>query len=124
MKCQLAQDEVHLATWKPEDTIAAHAGCGPATPPAKEVRCLMRKPEIKEAALRGAVPLKIYRVLADNSPDTKATVSHMQRTATKRADIQLQHRTQLYTQRAQHAPDDQRTYYNLIIHYKSVQPTH
>ena len=83
----------------------------------------MRKPEIKEAVLLGAVPLEIYLVLADNAPDTKATVSHMQLTAIKRADAQVQHRTQLYTQGAQHAPDDQRTYYNLIIHYRSVQPT-
>ena len=83
----------------------------------------MRKPEIKEALLRGAVPLDIYRAFADNAPATKATVSHMQLTAIKRADAQLQHRTQLYTQEAQHALDDQRTYYKLIMHYKSVQPT-
>ena len=117
-KCPLAQDGVHLATWKPEDTIAQHAGWGPTTPPAKEVRRLMQRPEIKEPVLRGAVPLEIYRLLADNACDTKATVSHMQLTAIKRADAQLQHHTQLYTQAAQHATDDQRTYYNLIIRYK------
>ena len=79
-KCSLAQDSVHLATWKPEDTITQHAGWGPATPPASEVHCLMQKPEIKEAALRGALPPEHYRVLPDNAPDTKATVSHMQLT--------------------------------------------
>ena len=72
---------------------------------------------IKEAVLRGAVPLEPYRVLADNAPDTKATVSQMQLTAFKRADTQLHHCTQLYTQEAQHAPHVQRAYYNLIIHY-------
>ena len=83
----------------------------------------MQKPEIKEAVLRGAVSLELYGVLADNAPDTKATVSNMQLAAIKRADAQLQHRTQLYTQEGQHPPDDQRTYYNLIIHYQWVQPT-
>ena len=120
-KSALAQDDVHLATQKPEDTITQHAGWGPAIPPANEVRRLMQKPEIKEAVLWGAVPLELYRVLADNAPDTKATVSHMQLTDIKRADAQLVHRTQLYTQGAQRAPDDQQTYYNLIIHYPSVQ---
>ena len=52
-KCQLAQDEVHVATWKPEDTITQHAGWGPATPPANEVRHLMGKPEIEEARIAG-----------------------------------------------------------------------
>ena len=51
----------------------------------------MRKPEIKEGAFRGAVPLELYLVVADNAPDTKATASHMQLTAIKRADAQLQH---------------------------------
>ena len=83
----------------------------------------MRKPGIKGALLQGAVPLDLYRVHADNAPDTRATVSHMQLTAIKRADAQLQHRVQLYTQEAQRAPDDQRTYYHLLIHYQSVQPT-
>ena len=123
MKTPLAQDAVNLATWKPEDTITQHAGRGPATVPANEVQRLMRKPEIKGAVLRGAVPLELYRVLADNALDKRATVSHMQLTAIQRADAQLQHRVQLYTQEARHAPDDQRTYYNLLIHYKSVQPT-
>ena len=50
-------------------------------------------------------------------------MSHMQLTAIKRADTQLQHRVQLYTKAAQHAPNDQRTYYNLLIHYEPVQPT-
>ena len=70
----------------------------------------MRKPEIKEGVLRGAVPLGNYRVLTDNAPGKRATVSHMQLTAIKPADAQLRHRTQLYTQGAQHAPDDQQTY--------------
>ena len=81
-KCPLAHDEVHLATWKQEDTITQHARWGPANPPANGVRCLMQTPEIREAVLPGAVPLAIHRVLADNAPDKKATVSHMQLTAT------------------------------------------
>ena len=89
---------------------------------ANEVRRLMQKPEIKEAVLLGAVPLELSRALADNAPHTKATVSHMQLTAIKRVDTQLQHRTKLYTQEAQQAADNQRTYYNLIIHYQLVQP--
>ena len=76
----------------------------------------MRKPEIKESVPRGAVPLELYRVLADNLPHTRATVSHMHLTAIKPADAYLQHRFQLYTTQAQHAPEDQHTYYNLIIH--------
>ena len=116
-RCPLAKDAVHLAAWKQKDTITQHAWLGPATPPANEVRRLMRKPEIKEAVLRGAVPLELYRVLADNAPDIRATVSRMQLTAMKGADAQLQHRIQLYTQEAQHAPDDQLTYYSLLIHY-------
>ena len=83
----------------------------------------MPKPAIKEAVLRGAVPLELYRVFADKTPDIRATVSHMQLMAIKRADTQLQHRTQRCTQEARHAPDDQRTYYNQIIHYQSSQPT-
>ena len=39
--------------------------------------------------------------------------------AIKRADAELQHCTELYTQGAQHALDDQQTYCNLIIHYQS-----
>ena len=122
-QCPLAQEDVHLATWKPEDTIAQHARQGPATPPANKVQRRMRQPEIKEAMLRGAVPLQLYRVIADLAPDIRATVSHMQLTAIKRADTKLQHRAQLYTQAAQHAPADQRKYYNLLIHYGRVVRT-
>ena len=57
--CPLAQGGNQLATWTPENTIAQHAGWDLATPPANEVRRLMRQPEIKEAVLRGAVPLKL-----------------------------------------------------------------
>ena len=87
--CPLAQGDNHLATWAPENTITQHAGWGPATPPANEVRRLMRQPEIKEAVLRGAVPLKLYRVVADHAPEPRATIRHMQLTAVKRADAQL-----------------------------------
>ena len=82
-------------TWMPEDTIGQHAGSGPATLPANEVRRLMRQPEIEEAVLRGAVPLQLYRVIADHAPEPKATIRHMQLTAVKRADAQLQHRVQV-----------------------------
>ena len=58
-QCPLAQRGKHLATWTPEDTIAQHAGWGPATPQANEVRRLMRQPEIKEAVLTGGVPLQL-----------------------------------------------------------------
>ena len=122
-RCPLVQEGVHLAKRKPEDTITQHARWGPATQLAYEVRHLMRKPEINRAVLRGAVPLELYRVIAENAPDTKATVSHMKLTAIKGTDAQLQHRVQLYAQEAQHAPSDQRTYYHLLIHYQSVQPT-
>ena len=101
-KCPLAQDDVPLATWRPEDRIKQHAGWGPAALPTNEIRRVMRKPQIKEANLRGTVPLEIYQVLTDNAARTKATVSHMRLTAIKRADAQLQHRTQLYIQGAQH----------------------
>ena len=50
-QCPLAQGGNHLATWTPEETIAQRAGWGPATPPANEVRRLMRQPKIKEAVL-------------------------------------------------------------------------
>ena len=44
-RCPLARDGVHLTIWKPEDGIVQHAGWGPTTPPASEVRRLMpRKP--------------------------------------------------------------------------------
>ena len=32
----------------------------------------MRQPEIKEAVLRGAVPLQLYRVVADHAPEPRA----------------------------------------------------
>ena len=60
----------------------------------------MWQPEIKEAVLRGAVPLQLYRVLAEHAPEPRATVCHMQLTAVKRADTQLQHRVQVYAQEA------------------------
>ena len=107
---------MHLATLKPEPTVAQDAGWGPAAPAATKVRRLMRQQEIKEAVSRGAAPLQLYRVMAHNGPDRKARVSHMQLTAIKWADPQLQDRVQLYTQAAHHAPNDQRTYYNLLIH--------
>ena len=90
-QCPLAQGGSHLATWTPEDTIAQRAGWDPVTPPANEVRCLMRQPEIKEAVLRGAVPLQLYDVIADHAPEPRAPVGHMPLTAVKRADAQLQH---------------------------------
>ena len=82
-RCPLAQGDNHLATWAPENTITQHAGWGPATPPANEVRRLMRQPEIKEAVLRGAVRLQLYRVVADHAPEPRATIRHMQLTPSK-----------------------------------------
>ena len=122
-RCPLAQGDNHLATWAPENTITQHAGWGPATPPANEVRRLMRQPEIKEAVLRGAVRLQLYRVVADHAPEPRATIRHMQLTAVKRADAQLQHRVQVYTQEAQQTSHNRRTYYNLLIHYQHAQPS-
>ena len=122
-RCSLAQEGVHLATWKPEGTMAQHAAWGPGTPLPNEVQRLMRQPEIKGAVLRGAVPLGLYRVGADDAPNTKATLSHMQPSAIKPAEAQLQRCVEWYAQAAQHAPSDQLTYYNLLIHYQSVQPT-
>ena len=78
----------------------------------------MRQPEIKEALLRGAVPLQLYRVIADHAPEPRATILHMQVTAVKRADAQLQHRVQVYTQEPQQMTHDRRMYYNLLIHYQ------
>ena len=98
-RCPLAQGDNHLATWTQENTIAQNAGWGPATPPANEVRRLMRQPEFKEAVLRGVVPLQLYRVVADHAPEPRATIRHMQ-LAIKRADAQLQHRVQVYAQEA------------------------
>ena len=122
-RCPLAQGDNHLATWAPENTITQHAGWGPATSPADEVRRLMRQPEIKEAVLRGAVPLQLYRVVADHAPEPRATIRHMQLTAVKRTDAQLQHRVQVYTQEAQQTSHYRRTYYNLLIHYQHAQPS-
>ena len=119
--CPLAQGENHLATWTPENTIAQHAGWGPATSPASDVRRLMRQPEIKEVVLRGAVPLQLYRVVADHAPEPRATIRHMQLTAIKTEDAQLQHRVQVYAQEAQQTSHDRRTYYNLLIHYQHAQ---
>ena len=67
----------------------------------------MRPPEIKEAVLRGAVPLWLYRVVADHAPEPRATIRHMQLTAIKRAHAQLQHRVQVYAQEAQARGDRQ-----------------
>ena len=83
----------------------------------------MRQREIKGVVFRGAVPVLLYQVIADTTPDTKGTVSHMQLTAIKRADAQVQDRVQLCTQAAKHAPSDQHTYYNVLMHYQPVQPT-
>ena len=76
----------------------------------------MWKPEIKGAFLRGAVLLELYRVIGDNAPYTRATGSHMQLKAMKRADAKLEHPVRLYAQEAQHALVEQRTYYNLLTH--------
>ena len=83
----------------------------------------MRQPEIKEAVLRGAVPLQLYRVITDHAPEPKATVRHMQLPAVKRADAQLQHRVQVYAQEAQQTSHDRRMYYRLLIHYQHEQPS-
>ena len=83
----------------------------------------MRQPKIKEAVLRGAVPLQLYRVIADHAPELKATIRHMQLTAVKRGDAQLKHRIQVYAQEAQQSFHDRRMYYNLLIHYQHPQPS-
>ena len=83
----------------------------------------MRQPEIKEAVLRGAVTLQLYRVVADHAPEPRARIRHMQLTAVKRADAQLQHRVQVYTQEAQQTSHDRRTYCNHLIHYQHAQPS-
>ena len=101
--------------------MVQHTGWGPTEPPANEVLRLMRQPEIKEAVLRGAVPLRLYRVMADHAPEPKATVRHMQLTAVKRAGAQLQDGIQLYGQEAQQTSQDRRMYYNLLIHYQPAQ---
>ena len=83
----------------------------------------MRQPEIKEAVVRGVVPLQLYRVIADHAPEPRATIRHMQLTAIKRADTQLQQRVQVYAQEAQQTSHDRRTYYNPLIHYQHAQPS-
>ena len=83
----------------------------------------MRQPEIKEAVLRGAVPLQLYRVVADHAQEPRDTIRHMQLTAIKRVDAQLQDRVQVYAQEAQQTSHDRRTYYNLLIHYQHAQPS-
>ena len=81
----------------------------------------MRQPEIKEAVLRGAVPLQLYRVIADHVREPRATIRHMQLSAVKRADAQLHHRVQVYAQEAQQTSQDRRMYYNLLINYQHAQ---
>ena len=83
----------------------------------------MRQTEINDAVLRGAVPLQLYRVVADHAREPRATIHHMQLSAIKRADAQLQHRVQVYTQEAQQTSHDRRTYYNLLIQYQHAQPS-
>ena len=83
----------------------------------------MRQPEIKEAVLRGAVPLQLYRVIADHAPQSKATGRRMQLTAVKRADAQLEHRVQVHAQQALQTTHDRRMYYNPLIHYQHAQPS-
>ena len=122
-QCPLAQGGNHLATWTPEDTITQHARWGPTAPPTNKVWRLMRQPEIKEAVLRGAVPLPLYRVIADRAPEPKATVRHMKPTAVKRADTQLQHCVHVYAQEAQQTSHDRRMDYNLLIDYQHSQPS-
>ena len=122
-QCPLARGGSHLATWTPEDTIAQHPRWGTTAPPTNEVRRLMRQPEIKEALLSGAVPLELYRVIADHAPEPKATVHHMQLTAVRRADTQLQHRVKVYAQEAQQTSHDRRMYNNLLIDYQDAQPS-
>ena len=73
--------------------------------------------------LRGTGPLQLYRVIADHAPEHRATIRHMQLTAVKRADTQLQHRVQVYAQEAQQTTHDRRMYYNLLIHYQQAQPS-
>ena len=82
----------------------------------------MRQPEFKEAVFRGAVLLQLWRVIADHAPEPKATVRHMQLTAVKRAEAQLQDRVQVYAQEAKQTSHDRRMYYNLLIHYQHAQP--
>ena len=83
----------------------------------------MWQPEIKEAVLRGAVPLQLYRVVTDHAPELRATIRHMQLTPIKRADAQLQHRVQVYAKEAQQASEDRTTYQNLLIRYQHAEPS-
>ena len=83
----------------------------------------MRPQEIKEAVLRGAVPLQLYRVIADHAPESRATIRHMQLNAVKSGVAQLQHRVQVYGQEAQQTTHDRRMYYNLLFHYQHTQPS-
>ena len=43
----------------------------------------MQQPEIEEAVLRGAVPLQLYRVIADHALEPGATIRHMQLTPSR-----------------------------------------
>ena len=83
----------------------------------------MRQPEIKEAVIRGAVPLQLYRVIADHAAEPKTTVRHMKLTTVKRADAQQQQGLQLYTQEAQQTFQAHRMYYNSLIYYQPAQPS-
>ena len=83
----------------------------------------MRQPAIKKAVLRGAVPLQLYRVIADTASELKATVRHMQLTAVKRADAQLQQRIRVYTQEAQQTSHGRHMYCNLLVHYQHARPS-
>ena len=83
----------------------------------------MRQPEIREAVHRGAVPLQLYRVIADHAREPRATIQHMQLTAIKRAAAQLQHRVQVYAQEARQTFHGRSTYYNLLIHYQHAKPS-
>ena len=56
------------------------------------------------------MPFQLYRVIADHAPKPRATIRHMQRNAVKRADAQLQHRVQVYAQKAQQTTHDRRMY--------------
>ena len=112
-----------MAMWTPEDTIAQHTGRGPVAPPPNEVWRLMRQPKIKEAVLRGALQLQLYRVITDHAPQPRATIRHMQLTAVKRADTQVPHCVQVYVQEAQQTSHDRRMYYNSLIHYQHAEPS-
>ena len=82
----------------------------------------MRQPEIKEAVLRGAVTLQLYRVIADHAPEPRATIRHMPSRGRTHSYSYTGHRVQVYAQEAQQTSHDCRTYYNLLIHYQHAQP--